>query len=230
VPGGIEETAIWSGATDRTISVRPDGGADGRGPVAGSVAGAGWAGGGAAGAGTGAGTCPKLIVTVPASRTRWSTGAAAAVDPRGGALALGVGGAGARAGIAGRGTGAGETAGLAPVSGPAVGRARGCERRGDFAVAAGTLPGCPRRAASTAELAAGEADGTPDAVPGADVGGWAAAGESPIQQSSKATTELDGQADRPIIPFPSPSGSRGAMAIWLFRMTLFSGFIGRSGL
>jgi hypothetical protein len=163
-------------------------------------------------------------VVVPAIRTRWSAGAAAVVDPPGGALALGVGAAGIRAGVAGRGAEAGETAGLVMDPGLAVGTARGCDRRGDFAVAAGTLPGCPRWAASIAELAAGEADGTPGEGPGTDggeSGGWAAAGESPIQQSSKATTELSGQADRPIIPFPSSTGFRGAMTTRLFRMTPF---------
>jgi hypothetical protein len=124
-------------------------------------------------------------------------------------LAFGVGAAATGVGVVGRGTEAGETDGLATDPGPAIGTARGCRRRGDFAVAAGTLPGCPRRAASIAEFAAGEADGTPDVTPGADVGdagGWAAAGESPIQQSSKATAEVGGQADRPIIPSPLHQG------------------------
>jgi hypothetical protein len=151
----------------------------------------------------------KPIEAVAASRKRPSAGAAAAADPRGGALALGVGATTARVGVTGWGVEAGETAGRVSDAGPAVGTARGCDRRGDFAVAAGsTLPGCPRRVASIVELAAGDANGTSDAAAGAgEAGGWADAGESPIQQSSKATTELGGQADRPIIPLPSPSGS-----------------------
>jgi hypothetical protein len=158
------------------------------------------------------GNSPILIVVDPASRTRWSGGAPTVVEAagtRGGEFAFGIGEA------AGRGLGEPgvvvvvEAADSGRGAGRVAATARDFARRGAFPLVAGTVRDFSDRAGSVVAVASGGAAAwIRGPAFGGDVGEsgtCAAQGEGPWQESSKATTMIDGQADRPIIPFPSPT-------------------------
>jgi hypothetical protein len=146
-------------------------------------------------------------------------------------LAFGVGVVAARTRVVGVAVPAHEADGHTRGAGiAAAGTARGRARRGYIAGVAGSAMGWVRRVGSIVDVEVGAAAAC---APGPEFGvdaGWsggrAAQGASPNPESSKATTRIDGHADRPIIPFPSPSGFRGAMSWRSFRIIRSSGFIG----
>ena len=136
----------------------------------------------------------------------------------------------------------GEADGFGRGEGAVTSTARDFTRRGEFSFVAGTALGLPDRPRSVVAVASGTADAwsrgpEPDADAG-ESGTCAAPSAASYQESSKATTVIDGQADRPIIPFPSPSRARrrddpAAMpavpVLWIHRLIAAGRFIGRIG-
>ncbi len=167
-----------------------------------------------------AGAAPLTIAVEPASRTRRSRSAAAAVAPaggRGGALARGDG----ESAIRGRGPGRGGAAGLASGCARGAGVAGVTARDGARRVgrdSADTARGCARRDGWAAVDDASSAARTRGAGSVVAVGTsevWAAQGAWPDQESHKAAMRIFGQLDRPILRPLSPSGGapRNGMAV-----------------
>ena len=109
------------------------------------------------------------------------------------------------------------------AGGTDVATARGCGRRTDCAGDAATARGCRRRTGCAGEVADVEAAGNNVADPAGDADeagtgdDCARHGECPSQESSRATTSIDGLADRPIILVPLRDGYRGGMTYRPFR-------------
>jgi hypothetical protein len=231
-PGGIDEIG-WFGSTARTIRDRPDGGAVAGVPGPGIAAGAGAdaVGTGARVVGIGAGACnPGAGPTVVVVK--------AALTTRGGGIAVGAGTAAAefrgdRPDVEVGTTGAG-TRGLGLVGGRAV----DCARRLGLVVGAGTARVRVGRGLAGLVVDPDE-EGTPSTDSegmvvdvGKSAGGadCAAQYEGPSPEISKATTSIDGQADRPIMLTPLRASSPRGTTYRPFRQFRLSGFIDKPGL
>jgi hypothetical protein len=166
-------------------------------------------------AGCSPGTSPTTIDVDPASHTRGSRGAGRlgeAVGTRGGEFAVGIG----EAAVRGHGEPSfiadGEADGFGKVEGRVAVAARAFTRRGELSFVTGTARDLPGRAGSVVAVASGTAAawirGPESGVDVGESGACAATGAASYEESSKAITKIDGQADRPIIPFPSPTRAR----------------------